>query len=293
MRWGAVAAAMLALAASGCDRVLSVDEPPDLLPIVSDYRQPSGTLAEADLTSLAAAVEVTFEATSRSESFRFVDSVVDAMMPSASDLDIDGDAGADELSVQPLDRADLVATIEAEYRCRGSGHEDEDRGQVSLLGAVDRDGLFPGIWGEVRGCRFSVGELPVQLDGRLAIWVDAGRSRIRASDLGRAPLVLVFDGTSTVDGTFDLEIDARRTRTRRLLYEGSSLELESQVVESRIVLDGRVYVIGFVDTQFAAFLPRTLSFIVRASDGLWACTSLVGASVGACENQSTGGRVTW
>jgi hypothetical protein len=296
----AIAWAALGLAGSGftslaCGRVLSIEEPPDLEPIVADYQRPSGRLSDAAMPRLAARVEQTFASLSRNDGFRFADALVSAMTPSASDLDIDRQFGVDLDGVRPLARDELVATLEADLTCSGtSSSPDEASGEVRVLGAVDRDGLFPTFWGRIEGCSFSAGSLSVQLDGELAVWVDAGRSRIRTSDLDRSPLVLAFTGTTTVDSKpLDLEIDARRTRTRRLLFEGGSLQLESLVIETRVELDDATFVIGFAETQLLSFLPRTLSFIVRASDGLWVCTSLVGAGVGACEDQITGGRVTW
>ena len=293
--WAALGLAWSGFASLACGRVLSVEEPPDLEAIVADYQRPSGRLADAGLPEFAAQVEQTFVTLSRNDGFRFADALVSAMTPSASDLDIDREFGVDLTEVRPLERQDVVAIIEADLVCSGTGSSsDEAPGEIRVRGAADRDGLYPAIWGRTVGCRFSVGTLPVQLDGDLAIWVDAGRSRIRTSDLSRAPLVLVFTGTTTVESTpRDLEIDARRTRTRRLLFEGGSLELQSEVIETRLELDGATFVLGFAETQLLSFLPRTLSFIVRASDGLWVCTSLVGAGVGACENQIAGGRVTW
>jgi hypothetical protein len=195
--------------------VLSIEEPPDLEPIVADYQRPSGRLSDAAMPRLAARVEQTFASLSRNDGFRFADALVSAMTPSASDLDIDRQFGVDLDGVRPLARDELVATLEADLTCSGtSSSPDEASGEVRVLGAVDR-------------------------------------------------------------------------------FEGGSLQLESLVIETRVELDDATFVIGFAETQLLSFLPRTLSFIVRASDGLWVCTSLVGAGVGACEDQITGGRVTW
>jgi len=291
---------LTAVALSACGVDLEVSPPPDVAPIVTDYREPSGAVGGTDLEVLGREVGLAYETVADS-TFGFAPQLVEALFAMARDLDVDDEPGVEREDIAPLERSRLIARADVEFVCpgieSGSGVAPGRDGRVDLEGAVDRQGLFPVLWGRASACRSRVGSIPIQLDGELAAIVDAGRSRIRTRDLTREPIIVVYRGDLTLidEGrTFDdVRIDLRRSRSRIVLFDGVDLALESEAIESRIIIDSEVFIVSFAETRIFATPPARLTFALRASDGLWSCSLSTASQTGRCENERTEERLEW
>lgn len=289
--------------ALACEADLDVSEPPDVLSLIENYRAPTGQLASADLSALGEAVESAYETLGNTSSLPFLETLVEAIDPLARDLEIDEDHGVQPGLPSPLRRDALVATMALEYVCAGYGDDPTTRvrrardGGIDLEGAVDRLGLFPMLWGRVDACRFRLSDTRVQLDGALAVIVDAGRSRIRVGDLAREPIIAAFRGRAIIDEggdvLEDVSIDFRRSRKTFIPFEGRELRFESEIIESRLTLDGDGYVLAFAETTLLPFLPPQITFGLRASDGLWSCNLVPRTGIGSCQNVLTEEKLDW
>lgn len=282
-----------------CESELSISEPPDVSEIVRDYRSPSGRLPEVDLSAFAAQVESTFDTWAQTSSLGFSDDIVGASAPAVSDLDLEREEGADTLEVAPLDRDELVATIDLQHTCEGYEGETVDtaRGQIDLRGAADASGLYPLFWGNVSGCRFQWSDRRTELNGALSIFVDAGQSRVTAQDIREAPIIAIFDGSAVIDeGALveeDLHLDVRFTRQRTVAVRGGELRFDGRILETRVQVGEEVFILLVAEGGAGADGSGGLTAGIRGADGLWGCTIAPQEELGTCEQVATSEEVRW
>ncbi|MGF1511095.1 MAG: hypothetical protein ACFB9M_16500 [Myxococcota bacterium] len=279
-------------AIGACGPELRVGAPPDIAGVVEDYRAPFGSVEETAGASFSAAVESGFETLSATGGFSFADEVVDGVEPSASDILPEDESGIVSEAIVPLRLDDLEAVIEGRYICDGFGSDDgppvdpERDGRIEFEGAVDTLGFFPLFWGQAVTCRVLVFGVRTQLDGDISIFVDAGKSRIASRDITRSPLIVRFFGdllAEESDVIFeDQPLDAR------ILLQGSSF-----AVETRVMVDGELFVIGYSVIALGQGLPDLLTVVVRGRDGTWTCNLVTELDIGSCVNAKTGEEVVW